>query len=126
MEALFRERRIRTDGFVEFSDTEVTAAAINIGSAPDQTLQLIGRNVAPSHAQIRLVGDQVRINCRRRLTVAVNGQAVRSAALELSDVVELDGHRLQLVAPPTGFDLALEITPNAGVQAQRFFQCVSY
>lgn len=120
MEALFRERRIRTDGFAEFSDTEVTAPAINIGSGPDQTLQLIGRNVAPGHAQIRLSGDQARISCRRGLTVTVNGQAVRSAILELSDVVELDGHRLQLVAPPAGFDLALEITPNAGVQASDF------
>ena len=50
MDVLLRERRTRADGFVEFSDTEISAAAVDIGSGPDQTLQLIGRNVAPRHA----------------------------------------------------------------------------
>jgi FHA domain len=120
MEALLRERRTRPDGFVEYSDTEVSTPAIEIGGAPDQTLQLIGPNIAPRHAQIRVRAGRARIACRRGLTIHVNGQPVRSSDLDQNDVVELDGHRLQLVAPPAGFDLALEITPNAEVQASDF------
>ena len=120
MDLLLRERRTRTDGFVEFSDTEISAAAINIGSGPDQTLQLIGRNVAPRHAQLKVDGDKIGIACRSGLRVVVNGKSVASAALAEGDVVELGGHRLQLVAAPAGFDLALELTPNAAVQSRDF------
>ncbi len=121
METLLRERRARSDGFVEYNDVEVSAAAVNIGSAPDQTLQLIGRNIAPRHAQIKSVdGSTARVTCRRGLTVLVNGKHVRSATLAQGDVLELDGHRVQLVVPPTGFDLALEITPNSTVQGSDF------
>ncbi len=120
MDLLLRERRTRTDGFVEFSDTEISAAAINIGSGPDQTLQLIGRNVAPRHAQLKVDGDKIDIACRSGLRVVVNGKSVASTALAEGDVVELGGHRLQLVAAPAGFDLALELTPNAAVQNRDF------
>ncbi len=121
MEALLRERRARSDGFVEYSDVEVSVATINVGSAPDQTLQLIGPNIAPRHAQIRAVdAATARVTCRRGLTILVNGKPLRSATLAQGDVLELDGHRLQLVAPPTGFDLALEITPNSAAQGSDF------
>ena len=120
MEVLLRERRARADGFIEYNDSEVSAPSINIGSAPDQTLQLIGRDVAPQHAQIRMSGTRVRIACRRGMHVLVNGKKVRDASLQQGDQIELGGHQLQLVEPPTGFDLALEITPNAAVQSSDF------
>lgn len=120
MDVLLRERRTRADGFVEFSDTEISAPAVNIGSGPDQTLQLIGRNVAPRHAQLKGGGDRIDIACRRGLRVVVNGKSVRSAALTEGDVVELDGHRLQIVAAPAGFDFALELTPNVAVKSRDF------
>ena len=120
MDVLLRERRTRADGFVEYSDTEVGVPALNLGSAPDQTLQLIGRQVAPRHAQITPSGAAVRIACRGGLRILVNGKSVRTATLQVGDVLELDGHRLQLLPPPAGFDLALEITPNAAVQSSDF------
>src|SRR5512139_2390026 len=120
MEVLLRERRARGDGFVEYNDAEVSAASINIGSAPDQTLQLIGRDIAPQHAQIKLSGPHAGITCRRGSHVIVNGKKVRSALLQQGDQIELDGHHLRLVEPPTGFDLALEITPNTAVQSSDF------
>ncbi len=120
MDVLLRERRTRTDGFVEFTDTEISAAAVNVGSAPDQTLQLIGRYVAPRHAQLRLAGDTLRIDCRRGQRVSVNGKSVASSALAEGDVVELDGHRIQIVTAPPGFDVALELTPNSNVRSADF------
>ena len=120
MEVLLRERRARADGFVEYNDSEVSAPSINIGSAPDQTLQLIGRDIAPQHAQIRMSGARTRIACRRGLHVLVNGTKVRGASLQQGDRIEISGHQLQLVESPTGFDLALEITPNAAVQSSDF------
>ena len=120
MEVLLRERRTRADGIGEYLDSEISASAVNIGSAPDQTIQLLGPNVAPQHAQIELGGAQARITCRRGLRILVNGQPVRAASLQQDDVLELDGHRLQLVTAPAGFDLALEFTPSAAVQSSDF------
>lgn len=120
MDVLLRERRTRPDGFVEFTDTEISEAAVNVGSAPDQTLQLIGRYVAPRHAQLRLAGDALRIDCRRGRRVSVNGKSVASSALVEGDVVEIDGHRIQIVAAPPGFDVALELTPNSNVRSGDF------
>ncbi|HEY6597814.1 MAG TPA: hypothetical protein VIZ30_00780, partial [Pseudomonadales bacterium] len=79
-----------------------------------------GRNVAPRHAQLSGSGDRVDIACRRGLRVVVNDKSVRSAHLTEGDVVELDGHRLQVVAAPAGFDLALELTPNMAVKSRDF------
>ena len=120
MDVLLRERRTRADGFVEFTDTEISAAAVNIGSAADQTLQLIGRHVAPRHAQLGLAGDRLRITCRRGRRVNVNGKSVASSVLGEGDIVEIDGHRIQLVAAPAGFDTALELTPNTAVRSADF------
>lgn len=120
MDVLLRERRTRPDGISEYLDSEISASAINLGSAPDQTIQLLGPNVAPQHAQIELSGAQVRVTCRRRLRILVNGQPVRAASLQQDDVLELDGHRLQLVTAPAGFDLALEFTPSAAVASSDF------
>ena len=120
MDVLLRERRTRADGFVEYQDAEISASTVNLGSAPDQTIQLLGRTIAPRHAQIRLSGTEASVSCRRGLQILVNGESKRAATLKLGDVMELGGHRLQVLTPPGGFDLALELAQNTAAQASDF------
>lgn len=120
MNVLLRERRARADGIDEYLDTEVDTASIDVGSGPDQTLQLIGSRIAARHARITLDGTQARVTCRRGRRVLVNGVHVRTAKLLSGDVVEIDGNRLTLAPPPAGFDFALEITRNAAAQSRDF------
>jgi predicted CXXCH cytochrome family protein len=120
MQILLRTRRVSAEGIDEYLDTELEATAITIGGAPDQTIQLIGANVAPEHATISVAGDAINIRCRRGKRVLVNGESVRSARLTEGDRIEIDGHQLQFVRPPAGFDAALELVPNPAVQASDF------
>ncbi len=120
MDVLLRERRARPDGIDEYVDTEVNTASIDVGSAPDQTIQLIGRGIAARHARITLDGTAARVTCRRGQRVLVNGARVRAATLRSDDILELDGNRLTLMTPPAGFDLALQITRNAAAHSSDF------
>ncbi len=121
MEVLIRERRTRPDGIGEYLDTEISVASLSIGSAPDQTIQLIGPNIAAEHAEIVLSGTAIRISCRQRdLRVVVNGEVQRGATLRDGDTIEFDGHLLTLMAPPAGFDLAVELVPNASINSSDF------
>jgi predicted CXXCH cytochrome family protein len=120
MQVLLRTRRIRTDGVDEYHDTQIDAAALTLGSAPDRAVQLIGPSIAPQHARIRCTDGAARIDCSRGGHVLVNGRTVRAAPVEVGDRIEIDGHILVRVAAPAGFDLALEVTPNAAVQTSDF------
>src|SRR5262245_32918197 len=120
MQTLLRTRRTGADGIDEYLDTELDTPAITIGSGSDQTIQLIGPNVAAEHATISLADGAMNIRCRRGQRILVNGNAVRSARLAEGDRIEIDGHYLEFRPPPGGFDAALELVPNPAVQASDF------
>lgn len=120
MEALLRELREGPDGIPEYHDTELSAELLTIGSAADQQIQLLGRAIAPEHAAIRKSGQRLLIECRRGLKVRVNDQEASSSRLADGDVIELGGHRLTIVEPPTGFDTAIELRPNDRIDASEF------
>jgi len=120
MQVLLRTRRSSADGIGEYRDTELDTSVITIGGAPDQTLQLIGANIAAEHALITLTGRAINIRCRRGKRIRLNGTAVRNARLVEGDRIEIDGHQLQRVVPPAGFDAAFELIPNPAVQASDF------
>jgi predicted CXXCH cytochrome family protein len=120
MEALLRELRDGPDGIPEHHDSELTGAELTIGSAADQRIQLLGRAVAPRHAVIRTDGARLEILCRRGCRVRVNDTLTSTAKLALGDVIELGGHLLTIAEAPTGFDTAIELTPNQQVDASEF------
>jgi predicted CXXCH cytochrome family protein len=120
MEVLLRYVRQASSGASDFLDTAVAADAISIGSAADSTLQLLGRAVARRHAVIHRSGDRLSIGCRRGNRVNVNGKPCATSKLAVGDVIEFGGHRLTLIEPPSGFDLAIEVRPNTGVAASDF------
>jgi hypothetical protein len=120
MDILLREVRVRADGVEEYHDTELTVDDVTVGSAPDRVIQLLGAGIAREHAEIRTSGDRIRISCERGCKVKVGDKEVGSITLTQGDRVELGGHRLDFIAPPAGFDLAIEIRRDTDVQSSAF------
>jgi len=120
MEVLLRYVRQASSGVADFVDTALVADEITIGSAAESTLQLLGRAVASRHAVIQRSGSELRIAGRHGNRVTVNGQQCASRTLAVGDQIEVGGHRLRLFAPPSGFDVAVEVRPDTGVAASDF------
>lgn len=121
MEALLRQLKDGPDGVLEYNDTELTADSLTVGSAANCSLQLLGEAVAPQHAAIRISGGgQASIACRPGQRLQLNGAQVTSSSLRVGDRIEIGGHQLQLVDPPMGFDLAIEVRRNPNVDASSF------
>ena len=120
MDALLREIRPSADGIAEYRDVEVSVDTLTLGSAPDRTIQLLGNNVAPEHAELRLARKGVQLTCRRGHTVIIDGKAVASAMLSPGDGVEIGGNRLSLLDPPAGFDIGVQIELDPNIDASVF------
>src|ERR1700722_10838952 len=120
MDALLRQIKDGPDGTPEYHDTEFSADNLTIGSAADCSIQLLGDAVAPQHALIRKVGGNIQLAGRAGQRVTLNAVPVSAAILKIGDKLEIGGHQLELVEPPLGFELALEIRPNPNVDARSF------
>ena len=120
MDALLRELREGPDGIAEYHDAEISGAEVTIGSASDQNIQLLGREIAPEHATIRQSGSRLELMCRGNARVRINGKKRRDAKLAVGDVIELAGHRLRIAQPPPGFAIAIELQPNDRIDASEF------
>ena len=120
MDVLLRHLKQGPDGVPEYHDTNFSAELLSIGSAADCDIQLLGETIAAQHALIRFTGGKVTISCRGRQRVLVNSVPVATKDLAVDDRIEVGGHQLRLLAPPTGFDVAIEIQPNPDVDASAF------
>lgn len=119
MDVLIRELR-REAGIEEYRDTTFHGESLLIGSAADAGVQIIGEKVAARHAALAPEGAQLQLRCERGLLAQVNGTPTAAALLQVGDVVQIGGNRLRLVAAPAGFQFALEIEPDASVDAGHF------
>jgi hypothetical protein len=119
MDVLLREIREQS-GAQELHDTELSVAELSIGSASNQSVQLLGQDVAPRHAIIKLTSTGAVIECLRGQRITVDGEPRSSGSLQSGAVIELGGHQLTLVRAPLGFDLALEVRRNTNVAASEF------
>jgi predicted CXXCH cytochrome family protein len=122
MDVLLRQLRQGSDGAVEYEDTELAVDSLSVGSAADCTIQLLGEGVAATHAIIRGDRQQLSVLCSRGCRVVINGIKTATAALQVGDLIELEGHRLRRVEPPGGFDVAIEIEANTQVAASAYEQ----
>lgn len=112
MQLLLRKCTLNARGETEFSDIELSADSITFGSAPDCDVQLLGADIPARHALLRGAGGEARIEAVRGGVFAHNGNEVSRARLHGGDSLEFGSHRLQVVAAPTGFDLALQWWPG--------------
>jgi hypothetical protein len=120
MKILVRYLRQGPDGTLDYQDSEVSAAALTIGSAADRHIQLLGRLVGADHAEITGSAAKLKISCRRGFKVRVNDREVESSPVQSGDRIRIDGHQLALVNPPAGFDFAVEVQRNTSADAAEF------
>ena len=120
MNVLIRNLRPGPDGVTEAQDSEAQVDAVTLGSAADCTIQLLGREVGARHAVIAAAGAKLRITCQRGRRVRVNDRVVAAAALAIGDRIEIGGHRLQIIGAPAGFDAAIEVQLQSGIDASEF------
>lgn len=120
MDVLLRELREGPDGIAEYYDTEIATGQITLGSAPDQTVQLLGRGIARQHAVIVASRGKLALECRRGELVRINGKKRADAKLKVGDLIELAGHRLRIAQPPPGFAVAIELQTSDLVDASAF------
>jgi predicted CXXCH cytochrome family protein len=116
MEALLRETRESSDGIGEYRDLELSAACVTLGSAPDRSIQLLGKGVLPEHAQFELRSDgRLRLTCARGATVSVNDDSVKSANVSPGDRIRIGGNCITVFEPPAGFDAGVQVVRDAEV-----------
>lgn len=117
LEILLREVRRDGSGAIRYQDAPVSVPQLTFGSRNDQALQLLGPSVAAEHGVIVGKGGAAEVRCRRGRTVLVDGKPVRKARLLPGTAAEIDGHRIRVIEPPAGFDLALEYQLDEKAQA---------
>src|SRR5260370_9299512 len=117
MELFLRQLRRLPDGQLEDQDAEVAAAEVLIGSAPHCQIQWVGEGIAPRHASLHYSAGGAILKCRRGCRISVNGQPSTGGALRVGDELQLGPHRLRLMSPPSGFQLALEIETSTAASS---------
>lgn len=120
MDALLRELRPSADGIAEYRDVEVSVEIMTLGSAPDQTIQLLGESIAPQHAELTQTKSGLQISCKRGFSVRVGGDDVSSATLSMGDSFEVGGNRITLLDAPGGFDIGLQLELDTDIDASAF------
>ena len=120
MDVLLREVRPASSGIAEYRDIEVSAEIITIGSSADRIIQFLGANVAAEHAELRQRDGNIEIVCKQGSTAVINDSEVRTAKLAPGDIVEVGNNILTFIDPPVGFDVAIQIEVDTGIDAGVF------
>jgi len=106
-------------GREEASEMETSADEVIVGSSPQATIQLIGRDIRPLHARFSMRGERLRVaGCGG--TIVVNGKETRVSELAPAAEIAIGRHRLRAIEAPQGFDAALEIRRDPGVEPAEF------
>jgi predicted CXXCH cytochrome family protein len=123
VETLLRQVRDGAQGD-EYLDSQLSGTQVTIGSSAQCDVQLLGPGILPQHATLRASGASgaggAQLSARRGARIGVRGKQVAGAALAVGDDITVGTHRLTLVAPPAGFDLALEIRVDPAIGASEF------
>ncbi len=115
MDILLRD--VNTQGeHVTYQDTEIKCDKLSIGSSRNANIQLCGENIALQHLTISTQNAQLNFECKKRARVLLNGDATRKGPLSANDEIHIENHRLRIITPPSGFDLALEVFVDQDLQ----------
>ena len=118
MAILVREIDSGSDGGAR--DQVFDVDTLTLGSANDQDLQLVGRGILANHATLQAKAGKISLRCVAGVTVEVNGESVKRATLNPGDVMELAGHQLRMIDPPSGFEAAFELELNLEIDPSFF------
>jgi hypothetical protein len=108
------------DGVAEFQDTQISGSVISIGSSATSGIQLLGRTIGATHALIKGSGSRFSVSCLRGFGAKLNDKSISAAPITAGDRLDIGGHRLAFIAPPGGFDLAIEVQLDTSVPDSEF------
>jgi hypothetical protein len=94
VELLTRDAWLRmTEGALAGKEFLLFRDVMNVGASPKSEIYLFNDpKVAPTHATLRMIGEEVEISARDRVhPVLVNGQGVNSARLRAGDRITIGG-----------------------------------
>lgn len=111
MQILIRQR-LANQGNQEFLDTPLSAATLQVGAGAHCDVLWLGERIAAEHFTLASNGQQIELRCARGVSVTIAGKATRQAFLNPGDEVNVEGNRLRVIAPPSGFDAAFEVAYN--------------
>lgn len=108
MQLLLRKMVPDASGLIEYSDRELDADAILIGSSPQCDIQILGEGIAPRHARLHRVAKHNVLRAEAGQRFILNGKPAKKATLQTGDQVAIGIQLFACTEPPSGFDLALE------------------
>ena len=108
MQLLLRKYTQNSQGDLQLHDSELAAEKITLGSAANCTLQLQGNGIQAQHAQLGKTPQGIAIAAFKGGDFRYNNQTVKQALLQVGDQLEFEGHRLEVINAPAGFDIALQ------------------
>ncbi len=106
----FLVRKQTGRGSAEALETEYEGNRLTLGGAEGAMVQLPG---LPGVVEITPKGADGASLRARGFRFELDGREVSKADLQQGVALELPGHRLELIAPPAGFDLALRLEATA-------------
>lgn len=116
MSYLIRTIENREQGSFEYRDNEFSGDSITIGRATDQDILLTELEVGLNHARISIRGKgRGSISAAASpATLVVNDRVTRSASLQPGDAVKIGHSKIDVIAPPPGFEFALTLERAEG------------
>jgi len=113
-------REIDTTSDTGALDQVFDSDQLKLGSASDRDVQLIGRGILAKHATLQAKAGSIEVKCNSGATVEVNGENVKRVMLNPGDLLELAGHQLRAIEPPSGFEAAFEVEHNPDIDPALF------
>lgn len=112
-------RYVLRRGKVETSyrDQEVETDVLTVGQATDQDVFLSDVRVALKHATLTPTGKkQFQVRSVALSGVRINGLLTQSGFIQIGDRLGIGASELQLIEPPEGYDLALEVETRSSAK----------
>lgn len=109
MDILIRQVVTTENDREETYDRDIQTDVLNLGSATDCDIQLLGEGLAAVSAEIRQSGGRFRVARVANAPLKVNDKLVSKSDLSEGDIILLADNELRVIAAPTGFDLAFEL-----------------
>ena len=106
-------RRVHRDrkGAESLLEASHEGGLISLGHRNDQTLAVNDPAVAPQHLTLKaLGGGRFSVRCVGAARVLYQGAPVRRLVLAPGESVEIGAQQLRVIAAPSGFDAALQLT----------------
>jgi len=93
-----------------YSDRIIDGGQISFGASPDSDVQIVVDAVELNHFVIAGARGGAKLSSSAQDQVLLNGDRTKSSQLQVGDVIEVGGYRIEVVNPVAGVDLAVKVS----------------